>query len=211
MKYIKLFEDFSQYRRIKGVTLEQQEFLYHCLGALPAYDAVKVNSDGSVDVDSDLWMAIPGLKKFPIKFNIVTGDFFCRDQPLLETLEGAPNIVHGDFNCDNCPKLVSLEGGPSIVTGSYSCIRNHFKDLKGSAQKVGYDFDCSHNPQLKSIEGGPDFIEGTFIATETGLPPEQLAMIDKFDLYIEWKESKLSLEQFLHKKRGTVKGIEFGF
>ena len=211
MKHIKLFEDFSRYRRIKGVTLEQQEFLYNCLGEY-AYAAVKVNSDGSVDVDRDLWIAIdPSLKKFPIKFNIVTGDFFCRDQLLLETLEGAPNIVHGDFNCDNCPKLVSLEGGPSIVIGSYSCIRNHFKDLKGSAQKVGYDFDCSHNPHLKSIEGGPDFIEGTFIATDTGLPPEQLAMIDKFDLYIEWKESKLSLEQFLHKKRGTVKGIEFGF
>ncbi len=99
-----------------------------------------INSDGSIDVDGDVDISplriraqhLPNqeLKKLPLKFGEVTGNFDCSYNQLT-TLEGAPRSVWGDFNCsDN--KLTTLEGAPESVGGNFLCYWNllcHISEL----------------------------------------------------------------------------------
>ena len=48
-----------------------------------------INKDGSIDVDSHVDLGGFGLKRIPLKFNIVSGFFYC-DRNNLTSLEGCP-------------------------------------------------------------------------------------------------------------------------
>ena len=67
-----------------------------------------INNDESIDVNGDVYLINMSLDKLPLKFNRVTGNFYCRDNQLT-SLEGAPKEVGGDFYCHN-NQLTSLEG-----------------------------------------------------------------------------------------------------
>ena len=64
---------------------------------------IKKNSDGSYDVDGDVRLVNLKLVKLPLKFNHVSGYFWC-DNNHLTTLEGAPKTVGGNFSCTNNQK-----------------------------------------------------------------------------------------------------------
>ena len=88
-----------------------------------------INRDGSIDVDGNVFLgSIPHLvfkflRKLPLKFNRVSGDFYINENKLT-TLEGSPKSVSGDFYCfDNL--LTSLEGCPATIGGSFSCHSNN--------------------------------------------------------------------------------------
>jgi len=83
----------------------------------------------SINVDDPADLSNLNLKKIPVQFNIVKGNFYC-DHNQLETLEGAPQEVRGDFWCS----------------------RNQLKSLKGAPQKVGRDFYCSDNKTKFTVE-----------------------------------------------------------
>lgn len=51
-----------------------------------------INSDGSVDSDSDVFLYDLKLSKLSIKFNNVSGSFYC-NQNNLTSLEGSPKYV----------------------------------------------------------------------------------------------------------------------
>ena len=102
MKHLKLFESFSEIESIcrkYGIT------------------NYTINSDGSVDVNGDVYLSNEGLTKLPLKFNIVSGGFYCFDNKLT-SLEGAPKEVGGHFDC-SYNELKSLEGAPKEVGGSF--------------------------------------------------------------------------------------------
>ena len=42
-----------------------------------------INDDGSIDVDSDVYLNGSNLTQIPLKFNKVTGDFYCYNNSLL--------------------------------------------------------------------------------------------------------------------------------
>lgn len=79
-----------------------------------------INRDGSIDVNSyvnldteDDRVGLPLkkrekliLKKIPLKFNYVSGDFYCSKHKLT-SLEGAPKEVGGSFNCSH-NELITL-------------------------------------------------------------------------------------------------------
>ena len=67
-----------------------------------------INPDGSIDVDGNVSIENGRLEKLPLKFNKVSGDFYCSYNK-LKTLEHSPLIIGGHFYCMNNP-LESLEG-----------------------------------------------------------------------------------------------------
>jgi hypothetical protein len=145
----------------------------------------KLNDDGSYDVDGDVELAqfkhfIGPDGKLTVKFNKVTGDFYCSGLNLT-SLEGAPKKVGGSFNCERnqltslegCPEkipvhfvcknnnLTTLEGGPKEVGENFVCDNNKLVSLKGCPKKVGHNFLCKKN-KLVSLEGCPEKIPGSF-------------------------------------------------
>jgi hypothetical protein len=143
MIWVKLFEEYSSIDKIcKKYRIKNYS----------------INTDGTVDVDGDVNLSDKRLKKLPLKFNRVGGDFYCHYNELT-TLEGAPKVVGGDFYCSynqGLPwfwlgTLTTLEGSPKEVGGDFYCDNNQLTTLEGSPKEVGGDFICSSNPLPKEV------------------------------------------------------------
>jgi hypothetical protein len=143
---IKLFEQFNKEQEIIDICKEYNIENY------------TINSDGSIDVDGDINLNSISLKKIPIKFNIVSGNFSASINNLT-SLEGCPKEVGGDFYC-SYNQLTSLEGCPKEVGGNFYCSYNQLTSLKGAPMYI-YDFWCNNN-QLISLEGCPNYVGGNF-------------------------------------------------
>jgi hypothetical protein len=125
-----------------------------------------INDDYTIDVDSDVIIHGISLTKIPLKFNKVSGNFYCgRNQ--LTTLEGSPEFVVRSFYC-NDNQLTTLEGSPEYVGAHFSCQNNLLITLLGSPEFVGFDFDCYSN-QLTTLEGAPESVGGDFNCTDNKL------------------------------------------
>ena len=68
----------------------------------------KINKDGSIDVEGDLYLSNRSLTKLKLNFNKVSGNFYCYNNKLT-TLVGSPKEVGGDFDCYS-NQLSTLEG-----------------------------------------------------------------------------------------------------
>ena len=83
------------------------------------------NSDESIDIEGSVDLDGLKLKKLPLKFNKVSGNFYCGNNQLT-SLEGSPKEVGGFFNCSS-NNLTSLEGAPKKVGGDFWCYSNAVK------------------------------------------------------------------------------------
>jgi hypothetical protein len=81
----------------------------------------KKNPDGSYDVIGSVesHQLKPFIKngKLIIRFNKVSGNFYCDNNQLI-SLEGCPKEVGRDFNCSE-NKLTSLKGSPKKINGFF--------------------------------------------------------------------------------------------
>jgi hypothetical protein len=137
-----------------------------------------INPDGSIDVDGkvDIEFMNRDLFKLPLKFNKVSGDFYCSDHELT-SLSGSPRIVGGNFYCsDN--NLTSLVGGPVTVGGNFYCRYNQLTSLEGSPTTVGKHFTFTGNHLLSTLEGAPHTIGGDFSAVDIELSSTYSGNID---------------------------------
>ena len=147
MKLIKNFKKFFDNRKIDAICKEYRIENY------------TINSDGSIDVDDNVWIINQGITKLPLKFGRVRGSFYCYDNQLT-SLEGTPKEVGGHFYCYN-NQLTSLEGAPKEVGGDFDCSHNQLTTLEGCPKEIGGDFICSRN-ELTTLEGGPRVVNGKF-------------------------------------------------
>jgi hypothetical protein len=122
--------------------------------------------DGKVNVKGSVIMQGQKLKKIPLIFGEVTGNFNCGSN-FLTSLEGCPDIVGHSFYCYN-NGLTTLEGSPKIVGGSFYCSDNKLISLKGGPIKVSGRFSCKRN-KLTSLEGAPKEVEGYFDCSDNEL------------------------------------------
>jgi len=76
-----------------------------------------INDDLSIDVNDNVRLCDEGLEYLPLKFNYVSGYFFCSDNE-LKTLEGCPQTVGGTFYCPN-NELKDLENFPEVSGNVY--------------------------------------------------------------------------------------------
>jgi hypothetical protein len=112
-----------------------------------------INDDLSIDVGGSVYLNIQDLKYLPLRFNYVSGGFFCREN-ILVSLEGSPLTVGGNFGC-GYNELKTLEGSPQTVNGDFNCIHNELETLEGGPQTVGGNFSCYRN-ELKDLEHFPE-------------------------------------------------------
>ena len=117
-----------------------------------------INNDMSIDVDGSVYFGntIFSLKKLPINFNKVTGDFICHRE-VLTSLDGSPNELGGVFIC-NFNKLKSLKGCPKIVD-DFQCVANNIQSLEDGPEIVKDMFSIGRNPELNSLKGSPKKIK----------------------------------------------------
>ena len=157
MKYIREYQVFEASVTAAALTPEQIEWLDKC-----ADGEWKLNRQtGLVDIiNGNFWCREQRLIDFKgVKFGKVSGGFYCSDNQLT-TLVGAPQEVGGYFYCqDN--QLTSLVGAPQSVGRDFYCENNQLTTLEGAPQSVGGNFDCYKN-QLTSLVGAPKTIKGDF-------------------------------------------------
>lgn len=109
-----------------------------------------INADGSIDVYDTVYLSNNRLINIPVKFNKVSGGFYCNNNNLT-SLEGCPSYVGGSFYCYG-NNLTSLVGCPNYIGGSFYCFENKLTSLEGCPKEVGVSFVCGDNP-LESFEG----------------------------------------------------------
>jgi hypothetical protein len=143
----------SQKKRIVGLPHDpnSEEYLKLYLQHINVKD-YRINEDKSVDVFGDVNISSLKLKRIPIKFGVVFGNFYCKDNELIN-LNNSPKQVMGNFNCSN-NQLTSLKGAPELVNGGFYCQYNQIKNIINAPQKIGGDF-VAYDNQLKSLEGFP--------------------------------------------------------
>jgi hypothetical protein len=127
-------------------------------------DDYTINPNGTVDALGDIkFISAPHpddrVKKIPVRFGHVRGEFICSHQKLV-SLAGCPEIIGEGFFC-NDNKLTSLKGGPKKMYGSYYCNKNQLTSLAGAVEIIDRDFFCSDN-QLTSLVGAPQYVGGNF-------------------------------------------------
>ena len=108
-----------------------------------------------IDVSSNVYLSYKKLTIIPIKFNKITGSFYCNNNKLI-SLEFSPQIVSGSFYCSH-NQLTLIEFSPQTVGGSFSCSHNKIASLEFCPETVGSSFYCGHNPKLKEIQKITDF------------------------------------------------------
>jgi hypothetical protein len=150
MKYIKLFENFS----------ENLEKTVRKLG-ITGYT---INDDGSVDVDGDVDLSNRYLTKIPVKFGKVTGNFYMWNNK-LKTLEGSPYYVGENFNV-SLNELKDLKGSPKEVGGSFYASSNRLETVEGMPLEIGSDFFCAANFNLTTLDSMSN-IEGYIDCSNT--------------------------------------------
>tara|TARA_B100000497_G_scaffold108145_1_gene126144 strand:+ start:972 stop:1568 length:597 start_codon:yes stop_codon:yes gene_type:complete len=135
--------------------MDKQSIIQLCEGYNISY--YTINDDGSIDVDGDVSFINLGLTELPLKFNKVSGDFYCAHNNLT-TLKGCPIEVGEIFNC-NYNELTSLEYSPIKVGDDFCCTENNLTDLKGCPEKVGGVFLITDN-NITDLKEFPKLVGG---------------------------------------------------
>jgi hypothetical protein len=143
--------------------------------------------------------------------------FACNGCPNLESLEGATQKVGKTFNAEYCYKLRSLKGGPKDIEVDYiigNC--RGLTSLEGSPNRIGGNFFFAECPNLTSLKGITPDVGGEYhcwtLYKYEWVPGELVDIYNKADIFKEWvKKGMPNPKTFLHQKRGTIKGQEFGF
>ncbi|NRT15282.1 hypothetical protein HNP99_001629 [Flavobacterium sp. 28A] len=163
-----------------------------------------LRSDGTIDVNGNVTITNTKLKKLPLKFGKVYGDFICCGNELT-TLKNAPTYVGRNFNCYN-NKLKNLVGAPTYVGGDFICHENELETLEGCPLEINGNFSCFlnnltslvagpekikgnayiHHNRLLTLVGGPSLVEGSLFASSNFLEnligcPGKIGKIFSFD------------------------------
>ena len=79
-------------------------------------DNYTINDDLTIDGDGDVIISDIGLKKIPVKFKSVGGDFNCGSNQLT-SLKGSPDSVGKGFYCGHNPieEIYSLFGNKECI------------------------------------------------------------------------------------------------
>ncbi len=108
-----------------------------------------IHDDLLVDVKARVIITYKNLTRIPVRFGVVSGDFYCQDNQLT-SLVGCP-ISCINFDCDN-NDLTDLTGAPDKCE-FFRCDWNRLISLSGAPSKCG-TFSCDNN-QLTNLIGAP--------------------------------------------------------
>ena len=182
--------------------MDKQSIIQLCEGYNISY--YTINDDGSIDVDGHVSFSNLGLTELPLKFNKVSGDFYCGKNNLT-TLKGCPIEVGEIFNC-NYNELTSLEYSPIKVGDDFCCTHNNLTDLKGCPEKVGGVFLITDNNITdlkefpKSVGGDTYLLSNPIGSISTSMDIDFVRAFNTYkvlrDGIINIKRLKYLMEQF---------------
>ena len=144
-------------RQKKIITKEQLKHIIKKFNINIQINHCIILENGMIDVHGSVQITNTSLRKLPLRFRKVDGDFYCHANK-LEKLDGVPKTVMGDFNCAN-NQLTSLKGAPGFVGRDFACHENLLTSLKGCPKHIHGNFNAFLN-QLETLEGAPDVIDG---------------------------------------------------
>jgi hypothetical protein len=80
---------------------------------------VSIDEQGQISVAGYVEYETKTLSRWPpeIEFLHVGGNFYCNNNPQLQSLLGSPQSVGRNFDCSDNPMLTSLEGLPREIPG----------------------------------------------------------------------------------------------
>jgi hypothetical protein len=168
IKLDKRYDDFTfldhNYKiilKILRCSEERTEAIYKILDRfVKSRDLIRINDDLSVNVMGDVDMSGDGLKKIPVKFAFVDGNFICKLNQFTD-LENSPSIITGYFDC-SINNIKTLVGGPKHAEKGYYCSHNNLTNLEGFPIYCNTVFDCSSN-KLTTLKGMPEIIKTNYI------------------------------------------------
>lgn len=193
MRYIKTYEGlFDLFKNKKDVEKTPEEKQKDLMNKFLVNCDYKVNYDMSVDVWGDV-IKSETCKEFPIKFNVVNGNFIF-SYIKLESLRLGPKRVTGNFDC-SYNYLRTLEGAPEYVGGDF-LVRSlgHLsnsvfclKTLEGCPKQVGGDIDFT-GYAIYTFEFFPEILGGDIICKDTPISYiwkmfQDKTMIEAFNAY----------------------------
>ena len=129
---------------------------------------------------------------------------------MLESLNGGPKQVSGYFSASGSA-IKTLEGAPQEVKNDlylYKCLE--LKSLKGGPHHVGGDLVLNYCPNLTTLKYGPISVGGLIKMHDTPVPRLEKDVYLSDELREDWINSGLEAEEFLHRRRGKLKGRKFG-
>ena len=154
-----------------------------------------INDDDSIDVNDHVNLFNLVLTELPLKFNKVSGNFYCKGNKLT-TLKGSPIEVGETFNC-SYNELTSLKHSPIKVSGDFRCTDNNLTDLKGCPKFVRDDFFCSNN-NIINLKHTPDNFK-TFTCGQTPIGSISTSMeidfVRAFNSYKVLKDGVINLNR----------------
>ena len=182
MKYIKLYEDFSDkvldnIEDIKWIIVSfcDDRISYKLLTNYE--DKLVIYSLSEEQNNLEEFESLDGRIKDlnnNYEYKIINGKIAIGLPEYLKVFESIEefNIKNYTFNDD---LSIDVDGGVNIsyrsltkfpikfrnVSGNFYCYYNSLTSLEGGPENVGGDFDCSHN-KLTSLEGGPKTVDGGF-------------------------------------------------
>lgn len=172
---------------MKNRALSRNEINYIIKRFRITIDRFEIDQSGRLNVFGSVRISDTKLKRLPLRFGKVSGDFHCYLNHLT-TLEGAPHKVGGDFNCSGnllkslkhapqevdgdffCQEnvLEKLDGAPRIINGNFNCFLNNLKNLKNGPFEVKKSYYAYAN-QLNTLEGSPRFVGKSFFVVDNNL------------------------------------------
>ncbi|GGF30021.1 hypothetical protein [Flavobacterium limi] len=124
-------------------------------------DQFEVDKSGRVNMFGNVKICNTKLRRLPLRFGKVDGDFHCYLNQLT-TLKGSPYKVGGDFNCSG-NLLKTLKHAPQEVCGDFFCQENTLEKLDGSPKIINGNFNCFLN-SLKNLKNGPIEVKKSYYA-----------------------------------------------
>jgi hypothetical protein len=170
MRIVKTYEGFRTEREREESQSEitnYQRKLYDEYGI----ENCRPRDDGSINASGNINLAgmLGDLKKLPLVFNEVMGNFLC-DNNNLTTLEGCPKEIGGYFNCSN-NKLASLEYSPKIVRNFLCQGNKNITSLEGLENThINSRLVMINCSSLYSLKGFPRQV-GSFYCKDTPIQP----------------------------------------
>ena len=95
------------------------------------------------------------------------------------------------------------------VSGNFVCENSDFLDsLRNFPEEVGDRISVDRCPRVTSLYGAPP--AESFMFDESSMEERELEITRDSKMRNEWLKSKLTLDEFLHQRRGQLKGNKFG-
>ena len=191
---------------------EQKKFLDVCVdGKWETNDLGSVNVTGNFQLKEQYQL----IRKIPLNLHYVSGDFELYQCNQLTSLWGCPKVVMKIVSISGNRIMKDLEFFPKNVGGGIYLDNLAIRSLKGIPGCINDDLEITHSNMLTSLDDMKSMFThlnaARVIQKCREVPEHQVELFRNVKLYELWMVSPIqSMEEFIRRNRGKIKGERFG-